>query len=516
MKLKNLILPILLALFLLVASGVSAYTVVPGDTLCKIGQSFGMTCQEIILVNPQVTNPDLIYPGQVIYTGVIGDNLGSAPIRPSDIDIKIRQSLVAGASRTGTTLNLDPIIDPASGHRWTMAEIGSIAFGTLEPGTTNKEIISWTGMIDNTTYYQLTGVSWGYDATGLTTSTANYKRHNSGARFIITNDDQYLNSMYMNLGYAQTATGIKTFTNFPVMSSATGLPTTNGQLATKYYVDTVGAGGFTSANVSTTRGLSVDGSSPEKVGVNASTTTGLYFDSSGKLAASSTIITAPLLTSNNTWSGTNTFNGTTTLNGPMGATVGFTRIAVVTTTGTSTWARPEGVTKIKVKLVGGGGYGGGVSASSHYGAGGGGGGGYCEKIIDVSATSSIFYEVATSSATSTFGTYCYAYPGKDVQADTNAGGIGGIATGGDINISGQNGGYGGNTSDAGDFDLGGYGGNSMLGFGGQMVTAKGGGNTKGVTPTSGYGGGGSGSANNNSGGSYGLTIGAKGVLIIEY
>jgi hypothetical protein len=71
--------------------------------------------------------------------------------------------------------------------------------------------------------------------------------------------------------------------NMPYVSSTTFLSTNDAQLTTKYYVDTVGAGGFTSLNVSTTRGLSVDGSSPERVGINASSTLGMTFDTDGAL-----------------------------------------------------------------------------------------------------------------------------------------------------------------------------------------------------------------------------------------
>jgi len=315
MKLKNLILPVISAL--LVAGSVSAYTVIvkSGDTLSQIAKDNGTTYQQIAADN-NIANPDLIFPGQVFN---IGGQLGSAPMRPSGIDIKIRQSLVAGASRTGSTLNIDPIITP-DGHRWTMAEIGTIAFGKIDQGTSNEEIISWSSSTDYTTYYQLGGVNWGYDYTGLTTSTSNYKRHNSGARFIITDDDQYLQSVYMNLGYTQTVTGAKTFNIFPVVSSSTALPSSNGQFATKYYVDTVGAGGFTSVNVSTTRGLSVDGSSPEKVGINASTTLGGAFDDNGAYYQKTTTGLSNGsngigidYANNNTWSGTNNLISTTTL-----------------------------------------------------------------------------------------------------------------------------------------------------------------------------------------------------------
>lgn len=512
MKLKNLILPILSAL--LVAGSVSAYTVVPGDTLSGIAKMFGTTYQQLAVDNG-IENPNLIFPGQEINTDGVGYSLSSAPMRPSDIDIKIRQILVQGASRSGTTLNLDPIVDPSSGHRWTMAEIGDIAFGTLEPGTTNKEIISWTGMTDNTTYYTLTGVQWGYDATGLTTSTANYKRHNSGARFIITNDDQYLNSQYMNLGYAQTITGAKTFTVDPVSTNAAQTYATNGTYATQYYVNQIGAGGFTAANVSTTRGLSVDGSSPEKVGINASTTLGMAFDSSGKLYQKTSSTAGILINSNglyidysrnNAWTGTNTFNGTTSFNGTTtlattsvssltinGSTqLGFQTIQVVSTTGTSTWSVPTGVKKVRVRIVGGGASGTSIPGSTSGSSVGGGAGGYSEKIVDVSATSSISITVGAAAATSSFSSFLWASGGNAQN--------GGVGYNGAININGSDGGASTYGSGAG-VALAGFGGNSVLS-----------GSSIGVGKV--YGGGGSGCTSGGSGCSG--SAGASGVIIIEY
>jgi len=207
---KKTLIITLLALFGFVGMA-QGYTVVSGDSMWQIAQDAGISLSTLIKLNPQIANPNLIYPGQVINTGEINNNFGSAPMRPSGIDISIRQSLVAGASRTGTTLNIDPIIT-VDGHRWAMADIGDIAFGKIDQGNSNEEIISWSGMTDNTTYYTLTGVNWGYDYTGNTTSISNYKRHNSGARFIITDDDHYLRYQYvnqydglMNTGYNPTS-----------------------------------------------------------------------------------------------------------------------------------------------------------------------------------------------------------------------------------------------------------------------------------------------------------------------
>ncbi|MGB9662169.1 MAG: LysM peptidoglycan-binding domain-containing protein [Moorellaceae bacterium] len=42
------------------------YTVKSGDTMYLIAQQFGISLNELIAANPQIKNPDLIYPGQVL------------------------------------------------------------------------------------------------------------------------------------------------------------------------------------------------------------------------------------------------------------------------------------------------------------------------------------------------------------------------------------------------------------------------------------------------------------------
>jgi spore coat assembly protein SafA len=46
--------------------GATTYTVVRGDTLFMIAQRYGVTLNALLQANPQITNPDLIFPGQVI------------------------------------------------------------------------------------------------------------------------------------------------------------------------------------------------------------------------------------------------------------------------------------------------------------------------------------------------------------------------------------------------------------------------------------------------------------------
>ncbi len=48
-------------------SGTGTYVVMRGDTLRKIADRMGLCVSDLIAANPQLWNPNLIYPGQVIY-----------------------------------------------------------------------------------------------------------------------------------------------------------------------------------------------------------------------------------------------------------------------------------------------------------------------------------------------------------------------------------------------------------------------------------------------------------------
>lgn len=115
---------------------------------------------------------------------------------PSGINIRIREDLIDGASRSQTTLIIDPIITK-DGHRVTMSDIGDIGFGKINQGNSNEELISWTGITDNTTTYTLTGCIWGYNFYNLTAVVANRKRHTSGATFSINTDMHYIEQQFV-------------------------------------------------------------------------------------------------------------------------------------------------------------------------------------------------------------------------------------------------------------------------------------------------------------------------------
>lgn len=181
----------------------------------------------------------------------------------------------------------------------------------------------------------------------------------------------------------------------------------------------------------------------------------------------------------------------------------------VYTSGSGNFTVPDGVYRIKVTCVGGGG---GGTGDTGFGGGGG---------------NTTFSTLTANGGSGT------AYP--------YAGGAGGTASGGDINITGQSGGYGNNAIVPN--NQSGAGGSTILGHGGAS-TGQGTGNSgtgygsggSGVSnsPHSTYGGGGAGGAcikiftttpggtlaysvgSGGAGGSGGGGAGAGGIIIIEY
>ena len=53
-------------MFSVSVSAATSHTVVPGDTMWKIAVKYEVGISELKSANPQISNPDVIYPGQVI------------------------------------------------------------------------------------------------------------------------------------------------------------------------------------------------------------------------------------------------------------------------------------------------------------------------------------------------------------------------------------------------------------------------------------------------------------------
>ena len=184
----------------------------------------------------------------------------------------------------------------------------------------------------------------------------------------------------------------------------------------------------------------------------------------------------------------------------------------------ATWTKDTNLLYAEIELVGGGGGGGNTTTSGRCG-GGGGAGGYARKVIaaaTLGATETVTVGSGGGSAaaggSTSFGSHLSATGGSAGQVNTATlatGGSGGVGSSGDINLAGQDGHNGINSSG---IAWGGRGGSSLLGAGAVEKTTDAAGNSA----ANGYGAGGSGTftntGNSNAGGS-----GTAGVVIVtEY
>jgi len=190
-----------------------------------------------------------------------------------------KTTLSSSISKTQSTIPASSVTTKDD-HTLTMDDLGSKVFFVIEPGGRKEEIVMCTGISSS----NWTGCTRGLAFYGSSTASvaANRETHNSGATLVLSNT-HYVYEELVDKDADETIQGIKTFGSFPKIATSTAIPTVNAEFANKYYVDQVGAGGFTAVNASTTQGLQVYGTVPETVGINASTTRALAFDEDGAI-----------------------------------------------------------------------------------------------------------------------------------------------------------------------------------------------------------------------------------------
>ncbi|SNR44032.1 hypothetical protein SAMN06265360_10616 [Haloechinothrix alba] len=199
-----------------------------------------------------------------------------------------------------------------------------------------------------------------------------------------------------------------------------------------------------------------------------------------------------------------------------------------------TWNKPAGVTYVLVEIAGGGGGGAGAASTGdgEYSSGSGGGaGGYSRKIIpaaDLGSSESVqsggygfgsgFSDGGDGGVTE-FGTHCSANGGEGgteslgTGSSGASGGQGGTATGGDVNIEGQDGGARYRNGGAG-IVWGGGGGSNQLGVGDDPGPKSPGSTYFLGDNGNGYGSGGGGAANQPNQDSHAGGDGAPGVVFV--
>lgn len=178
---------------------------------------------------------------------------------------------------------------------------------------------------------------------------------------------------------------------------------------------------------------------------------------------------------------------------------------VVPFTSSGTWTKDAGLKYVIVEVQASGGSS-PTTTSTDGETGGGGGGGYGKKLIpaaSLGATETV--TIGTVGNSSSFGAHVSATSGASSVANDETGALGGTATGGDINIPGQHGGYSNSSFGAG------AGGDSFLGRGGSAVGP-------GATACAGfnYGGGASGTTASGSADATGNSGAPAIVIVTEY
>jgi hypothetical protein len=171
--------------------------------------------------------------------------LAGSGVSLSDTSIKLKT--FGYTNNAGTRVNL------------VMADFGDIGYGTLEPGTSKEEQISWTGITQNGDGTALlTGVVRGIKfVTPYTTDTTLRFSHAGGTEFVVSNTSAFYQK-FLNAGTAETITGVWDFTVSPTVPN----PTTALQVANKDYVDDLDVTNVKLTGNQTVAGIKAFSSSP--------------------------------------------------------------------------------------------------------------------------------------------------------------------------------------------------------------------------------------------------------------
>jgi len=162
----------------------------------------------------------------------------------------------SGVGTSDTSITLDKFQTP-DGIELAMTDFGDIAYATIEPGSTKKEFISFTGVSQSGTSDKatLTGVTRGLRfVSPYTASSSLALTHSGGSVLIISNPPQLYNELAAK-DNDETIKGTWTFASTTIPKQDSYLaPTADEEFAPKAYVDDVATSGAANAS-RTVKGL---------------------------------------------------------------------------------------------------------------------------------------------------------------------------------------------------------------------------------------------------------------------
>jgi len=134
--------------------------------------------------------------------------------------------LQSSIGTSNTSITLSSFKEPTSGIKYTMSYLNSsIMYGTIDPQTTYKEFISFTGITQNADgTATLTGVSRGLGFSYPYTASSTLVQSHSGQSIFILSNAPQLYNQYSAKGNDETITGLWTFTQTPIGINPGGQP----------------------------------------------------------------------------------------------------------------------------------------------------------------------------------------------------------------------------------------------------------------------------------------------------
>lgn len=312
----------LVSLFILfgLITSVNAYTVKRGDTLSQIALDNKVSLQTIIEQNPQIVNPNRIFPGQEITLLTLG---ATTPVAGTTYRL-----YGAGVTASATSIVLQSLSIPQTGKLLQDSDFSDTFYVTFEPGSQKRqEIASCTTVVQNANgTATLSGCTRGLLPFSEYTASSTYAFPHAGGTSLIFSDAPQLFNEYTAKNNNETVTGTWTFNAFPQASSTTALATSPSQFVTLYQLSISTTTGCSNASVSV-RGCSQQATDSMLQSSSSTGSTGAAtFANGSSFAQTSTANKVPVAngqgkidagyiptSSSFTFTNTNSFTGTTTM-----------------------------------------------------------------------------------------------------------------------------------------------------------------------------------------------------------